>query len=70
MGERRFRDRLRVQHASLRPYEAVCVADGADYRHHRLHYCRIAAQAQATTAQSDRRGSEGRPDRGESAGGD
>lgn len=70
MGERRFCDRLRVQYASLCSYEAVRDADGADHRHHRLHHCRIAAQAQAATAQSDRRRSEGRPDRGESAGGD
>lgn len=70
VGERRLRDRLRVQHASLRSYEAVRAADGADHWYHRLRNCRAAAQAQATPAQSDRRGPEGRSDRGESAGGD
>jgi len=70
VGECRFRNRLCVQYAPLRPYEVVRIADGVDHRHYRVYHRRATAQAQAATAQSDCRGSEGRPGRSESTRGD
>lgn len=68
VGERGFRHRLRVQHALVRPNEALRHAFGPDNRLVGIHRGGDFTQAKAEKTKSNCRGSKSGSSRGEPAG--